>query len=81
PSRDKPLLVIVLEWFTCQHSIYRTHSSTMRALRKHFHVAGIGLTGATDDVTQAVFDEFTEVPAESAVHDIVVRLAELRPDV
>ncbi|EPM1934609.1 cobalt ABC transporter permease [Salmonella enterica] len=81
PSRDKPLLVIVLEWFTCQHSIYRTHSSTMRALRKHFHVAGIGLTGATDDITQAVFDEFTEVPAESAVHDIVVRLAELRPDV
>ncbi|HBB6657812.1 TPA: cobalt ABC transporter permease [Salmonella enterica] len=81
PSRDKPLLVIVLEWFTCQHSIYRTHSSTMRALRKYFHVAGIGLAGATDDITQSVFDEFTEVPAESAVHDIVVRLAELRPDV
>ncbi|MGS8570838.1 cobalt ABC transporter permease, partial [Salmonella enterica subsp. enterica serovar Braenderup] len=46
-SRDKPLLVIVLEWLTCQNSIYRSHSSTMRALRKHFLVAGIGLTGAT----------------------------------
>lgn len=81
PVREKPVVVIVPEWFTCQHSIYRTHSSTMRALREHFRVVGIGQTGATDAVTQAVFDEFTEVPAESAVRDIVIRLAELRPDI
>lgn len=81
PSRNKPVLVIVLEWFTCQHSIYRTHSTTMRALREHFHVTGIGQTGSTDEVTRKVFDEYIEVEPASAVHDIVVRLAELRPDV
>ncbi|ENH8586430.1 cobalt ABC transporter permease [Salmonella enterica subsp. enterica serovar Miami] len=81
PEREKPIVAIVLEWFTCQHSIYRTHSTSMRALREHFRVVGAGQAGATDEVTQTVFDEFIEVPAENAVRDIVSRLVELRPDV
>lgn len=81
PVREKPVVVIILEWFTCQHSIYRTHSSTMRALREYFHVVGIGQTGATDEVTQAVFDEFIEVPVETAVNGIITHLAAIRPDV
>lgn len=49
PEREKPIVAIVLEWFTCQHSIYRTHSTSMRALREHFRVVGAGQAGATDD--------------------------------
>lgn len=81
PRREKPVIAIVLEWFTCQHSIYRTHSSTMRALREHFHVVGLGQAGATDAVTQTVFDEFIEVSAATAISEIVTQLSTRLPDV
>jgi hypothetical protein len=32
----KPLMVVVTEWFGGAHSIYRTHSRTIEAARKHF---------------------------------------------
>ncbi|ECL5250904.1 cobalt ABC transporter permease, partial [Salmonella enterica] len=81
PARSRPVVAVVLEWFTCQHSIYRTHSTTMRALREHFHVIGLAQEGATDAITQSVFDEFIAVPAATAVADIVDRLAGIVPDV
>ncbi|EFR3446124.1 cobalt ABC transporter permease [Salmonella enterica] len=81
PARSRPVVAVVLEWFTCQHSIYRTHSTTMRALREHFHVIGLAQEGATDAITQSVFDEFIAVQAATAVADIVDRLAGIVPDV
>lgn len=81
PEREKPVLAIVLEWFSSQHSIYRTHSTTMRALRAHFHVVGIAQKGATDAVSRQVFDTFTEVSPDTALKDVVSSLSELRPDV
>ena len=38
PSRDKPLMLIILEWFNSGHSIYRTHSSTLRAAREEMQL-------------------------------------------
>lgn len=79
--RSKPVLAVVLEWFTCQHSIYRTHSTSMRALREHFHLLGIAQPGATDEITREVFDEFRELPAENVVGGAIRCLSEVRPDV
>ncbi|ENI8089365.1 cobalt ABC transporter permease [Salmonella enterica] len=81
PDREKPVLAIILEWFTCQHSIYRTHSTTMRALRKYFYVIGLAQAAATDAITQEVFDEFIEVSVQTAVPDMVEHLSVLQPDV
>ncbi|WP_139817117.1 cobalt ABC transporter permease [Escherichia coli] len=81
PGRQKPVLAVVLEWFTCQHSIYRTHSASMRALREHFHLLGIAQPGATDEITRAVFDEFRELSADNIVGDAIRYLSEVRPDV
>lgn len=80
-DRQKPELAIVLEWFTSQHSIYRTHSSTMRALREHFHVVGVAQKDTTDEITRTVFDEFVEIPTEYSVLSVIQLLAERRPDV
>lgn len=63
-SSDKPVLLVVLEWFTSGHSIYRTHSRTMEAARRHFHVVAMGFERCVDDVTRQVFDEF--VPIDDA---------------
>ncbi|MDA6200822.1 cobalt ABC transporter permease, partial [Escherichia coli] len=81
PGRQKPVLAVVLEWFTCQHSIYRTHSTSLRALREHFHLVGIAQPGATDEITRGVFDEFRELSEGNIVGDAVRNLSELCPDV
>lgn len=75
-DRPKPVLVVVLEWFTRQHSIYRTHSTTMRALRSQYELVGIAQPGTTDKETQGVFDRFEEIPAWNLVrgaYDIIKR--------
>jgi len=57
----KPLMVVVTEWFGGAHSIYRTHSRTIEAARKHFEVVGFGFGYAIDDAGRAIFDRFIEL--------------------
>lgn len=64
---NKPVLLVVLEWFNANHSIYRTHSRTLEAARREFHVIGIGMK-FVDDAGRAVFDRFFELP-EGALGD------------
>ena len=64
----KPVLLVVLEWFTSGHSIYRTHSRTMEAAREHFHVIAMGFERCVDDVTRQVFDDFVPI-ADGAIAD------------
>ncbi|CNF22311.1 putative accessory processing protein [Yersinia bercovieri] len=81
PSRDKPLMLVILEWFNSGHSIYRTHSSTLRAARTQFSTHGVTIVEATDAITQQVFDDFTEVSRVGAVEAIAALAKQLQPDV
>lgn len=60
-SQGKPVMLVVLEWFGSSHSIYRTHSRTIEAARRHFHVIGMAYSHCVDDVTKQVFDEFVQI--------------------
>lgn len=62
---EKPVLLIVLEWFSKNHSIYRTHSHTMAAMRDKFHLVAMGYENRVDEVGQAVFDEFIPLAGNS----------------
>lgn len=66
-SNDKPVMMVVLEWFSSEHSIYRTHSRSMEGCRKDFHLVGVGDAGTVDAAGKAVFDEFIEIQAGDAV--------------
>jgi HMW1 domain 2/HMW1C N-terminal len=57
----KPVMIVVLEWFSGAHSIYRTHSRTLEAARKHFEVVAFGFGYAVDEAGRAVFDRFIEL--------------------
>ncbi len=72
--RKKPVLLVVVEWFTSAHSIYRTHSLTIEACKGNFHVVGVGYPNCVDDVTKAVFDEFIPIPDG----DIFVQLKSIK---
>ena len=64
-KKKKPVLLVVLEWFTSSHSIYRTHSLTIEHARRHFHVVGMAYESCVDDITKKVFDEFVAIKAGS----------------
>ncbi|EKK9838661.1 cobalt ABC transporter permease [Salmonella enterica] len=77
----KPVMLVVLEWFTCQHSVYRTHSRALSALRERFTVHAVGLNTAVDAVAMRVFDVFHGVEADTALQEAYALAGELRPDV
>jgi hypothetical protein len=71
----KPLMLVLVEWFSGGHSIYRTHSRTLEAARRDFHVVGVGYASNVDDLGRQVFDEFVEFDAPD---DLFACLAQLR---
>lgn len=54
----KPILLVVLEYLSENHSIYRTHSTTLRAAKDKFHIIGMGLPDHVDQKGQDIFHEF-----------------------
>jgi HMW1C N-terminal/HMW1 domain 2 len=60
PSQ-RPKIVVVFEPFFKGHSVYRTHSASVRALRKDFHVIGVGHPGQFDWPSEELFDEFLPI--------------------
>lgn len=67
PARAKPVMMVALEWFSSEHSIYRTHSLSMRGCREHFHLVGLGDPSTVDEAGKAVFDEFFDLPGGDAL--------------
>jgi hypothetical protein len=67
--RNKPLMMVVVEWFSGAHSIYRTHSKAIEAAREHFEVVGFGFGYAIDDAGRAIFDRFIELEKPDYIGD------------
>ncbi len=70
----KPVMLVLVEWFSGGHSIYRTHSRTLEAARRHFHLVGLGFEANTDALGRAVFDEFIDLGKPS---DLIGSLRQL----
>jgi hypothetical protein len=83
-QRDKPILMCILEWFHSNHSIYRTHSLSMNALKAKFHLVGVSLRDASDELARSLFDEVHVLRPSEALLDAVARVREiaarLQPD-
>ncbi|WNC93654.1 adhesin [Paraburkholderia sp. FT54] len=81
----KPVMLVVLEWFTGGHTIYRTHSRTMLAARKHFEVVAFGEAQHVDEAGRAIFDRFVEFEHPEYIGDCIRQIQEFatreKPDV
>ncbi len=79
-GQEKPVMMVVLEWFNDAHSIFRTHSASLRAARERFRVVGIGQAGLVDESGRSVFDEHLEIAGDTV--DFVREQANrIRPDI
>ncbi|REG51924.1 hypothetical protein B0G80_8437 [Paraburkholderia sp. BL6669N2] len=72
----KPVMLVVLEWFSGGHSIYRTHSRTMLAARQHFEVVAFGEAQHVDEAGRAIFDRFVEFEHPEYIGDCIRQIQE-----
>ncbi|MES2980032.1 MAG: hypothetical protein V4731_16540 [Pseudomonadota bacterium] len=82
---EKPVLLVVLEWFHASHSVYRVLYKSLAALKERFKLVGFGDKEATDETSRALFDEFIGVDRNDGAVSHVGKLAkaaeELRPQI
>ncbi len=74
---EKPTMLVVLEWFSGGHSIYRTHSRTLEAARRHFELHAVGYPNNVDEFGRQVFDRFTELTTPNDLLACVRQVREL----
>lgn len=81
----KPVMFVMLEWFTGAHSIYRTHSRTLEAAREHFELVGFGFDYAVDEAGRKIFDRFIELKDPEYIGECLKTIRDLaeaeQPDV
>ena len=77
-ARERPTVIVVAEHLRAGHSVFRTHSHAIAALRTRFHVVGVFRKGLVDDAGAALFDETIEMPLGDflpVVRDTTVAIA------
>ena len=80
-ARGKPVLLVIHEWWSSTHAMFRTYSKGIRSLRKHFHTIGMCPGKQTDDAAKAVFDEWTEFEGEPMIlGDLAAKITGIAPD-
>jgi hypothetical protein len=62
PTPERPTVVIVCEEIKFDHSIYRTHSLSMRSLRERFNVVGFVHGDQVGPEVNDLFDETVVIP-------------------
>ena len=68
-TQSKPTLLVVLEWFNKNHSIFRTHSRTIESSRELFHLVGVGYDYGVDESGRKLFDEFISLDANDGIYE------------
>lgn len=78
PPRDRPRIVVFCEHFHSNHSVYRTHSRAVRALKERFEVIGYGSLDQMDQPARDCFHEARDYPA---IDDLVARTKQVAEDI
>jgi hypothetical protein len=66
PAAERPTIVITTENFSLHHSIWRTHSRAVAALRRSFHTVGFLYPAHRSAEVDAVFDEAVSYAGDAA---------------
>ncbi len=82
--REKPVMVIPLEWFTSKHAMYRCYSTAIRMLRNKFRIIAVATPIVIDDISREIFDDIIEIdraPVLLQVQTAVEKINQLEPDI
>jgi hypothetical protein len=82
PRGERATVVVVGEWLTPGHAIYRTHARAIAALRPRFHTVGVVYPYPPKPEIAALFDEIIDIPNGeflASVHTLADRILAYRP--
>lgn len=80
--KQRPTMLICVEWFTSLHAMYRCWAPAIRQLRKRFRLVGIGQAAAIDEIAVKEFDEWITVPQDNIVlEQIAEQVKSVEPDI
>ena len=68
---EKPVMLVVVEWFSANHSVYRVLSKAIRKMRDQFYLIGMGAMNTTDDAGREVFNEFIELDFSGGIQSFL----------
>jgi hypothetical protein len=79
---DRPVVVVVLEHFRVNHSMYRCYENALRALRTRFRLIGMGRPETFDSASAACFDDVVAVAKVTLTFkELAEAVAALKPDI
>lgn len=80
--KERPTIVVPVEWFGSHHAMYRCYEPSIRQLREHFRVVCIARESDVDDVSAQAFDKCVRIPPEkSSMFDLVGAVQAEEPDI
>lgn len=84
PPRQRPRIVVLTEHFRAGHSVWRTHSRAVQALRERFEVIGVVYERRTDQAAHDCFDEVIYYPDGELIDSarkVADAILERQPDI
>lgn len=81
PERDRPVVLVALEWFTSLHAMYRCFAPAMRDLRRRFRLVAMCRAVEIDDTARQEFDEVLLLPESPTLSDMIAQVRSVDPDV
>jgi hypothetical protein len=80
--KERPTILIPIEWFGSHHAMYRCYAPSIRELRQHFYVVGVARESDVDDVSEKEFDKCIKIPPEKAsIFDLMQAVNAEKPDI
>ena len=80
--RERPTMLVPIEWFTSLHAMYRCYAASIRQLRSRFRLVMIGRSSEMDAAAMALFDDVVVIPGGSvSLADVVERIRGVAPDI
>lgn len=79
--KDKPKILICMEWWHRYHAMYRSYARSIAQLRKDFHVVGMSPMGCEPEA-KAIFDEWVAIESDNMVlSKVAEKIREIAPDI
>lgn len=80
--KERPTILVALEWFGSNHAMYRCYAPAMRQLRKRFRLVAMCTSLVIDEAGKQEFDEWLEIKPESLIlSQLVATIDAIAPDV
>jgi hypothetical protein len=80
--KERPTILICLDWFNSAHAMFRCYAPIIRQLRARFRLVAMSAPGSIDEEGKAEFDEWFPVSIEKVIlSEVVDKILEIAPDI